>query len=112
MVSVCIGVSVCIVLLQGEQSASGPNLFGVFGRRVADDSNYQQYSLAVLYKDIVWNENNLFTFLHAPRKFIPGTKMVFPGIQSGKDRKGITVVPVLNYSYLPPVHDLETQCIH
>lgn len=79
---------VCVVLLQGEQSASGPNLFGVFGRRVADDNNYQKYSLAVLYKDIVWNEKNLFKFLRAPRKFIPGTKMFFPGIQSGGDRKG------------------------
>lgn len=83
-------VHTCVVLLQDEQSTSGPNLFGVFGRRVADDNNYQQYSLAVLYKDIVWNENNLFKFLHAPRKFIPGTKMLFQGIQSSKDRKGNT----------------------
>lgn len=77
--------------LQNEKSAEGPNLHGLFGRRVADDSGYQSYSLAVQYKDIVWSESNLFQFLYAPRKFIPGTKMIFPGIKSEKDRKGMYI---------------------
>lgn len=42
----------------------------------------------MLYKDILWTENNLFLFLNAPKKFIPGTKMIFPGIQSAQDKKG------------------------
>ena len=41
-----------------------------------------------MYKDIVWTESNLFQFLHAPKKFIPGTKMVFAGLQSKQERKG------------------------
>ena len=73
---------------QGEQSTEGPNLFGLFGRKVAVDSSFKSYSLAAIYKDIVWNEDNLFQFLHAPKKFIPGTKMIFDGIQSKQDRKG------------------------
>ncbi len=36
----------------------------------------------------MWTEDNLFQFLHAPKKFIPGTKMIFDGIQSRQDRKG------------------------
>ena len=73
---------------QGEQSPAAPNLFNLFGRRVANDTAYQHYSPAVMYKDIVWDDNNLFQFLHAPRRFIPGTKMIFPGIKSKQDRKG------------------------
>lgn len=66
---------------------------------MADDNAYQSYSPAVLYKDIVWTENNLFQFLHAPRKFIPGTKMIFPGIKSKKDRKGDFLLAMWSHRY-------------
>ncbi len=71
-----------------QGSNHGPNLKGLFGRRVADDNNFKSYSLAAEYKDIVWNEENLSQFLTNPRKFIPGTKMLFPGIRHKQDRRG------------------------
>ena len=55
---------------------------------MADDANFKAYSLAAIYKDIMWNEDHLFKFLEAPKKFIPGTKMIFDGIQSKQDRLG------------------------
>ena len=67
----------------------GPNLHGVFGRKVAEDTSYLKYSLASMYKDITWNEDNLMQFLEDPKKFIPGTKMLFKGLKSVEQRKGI-----------------------
>ena len=66
----------------------GPNLHGVFGRKVAEDTSYLKYSLASMYKDITWNEDNLMRFLEDPKKFIPGTKMLFKGLKSVEQRTG------------------------
>ena len=67
---------------------TGPNLYGIFGRKVASESNYTKYSVQALYKDTIWDQENLDKFLTHPKKFIPGTKMVFEGIKREKDRKG------------------------
>ena len=77
-----------------EIPKEGPNLYRLFGRRVANDINYTSYSLAAQYKDIVWTEDTLSLFLKAPRKFIPGTKMLFPGIRHRQDRKGTYIFQV------------------
>ena len=61
---------------------------------MADDANFKSYSVAAIYKHIVWTEDNLFVFLKAPKIFIPGTKMIFDGIQSEKDRKGMVSISV------------------
>jgi len=35
---------------------------------------------------IVWGKETLFEYLLDPKKYIPGTKMVFPGLKSAQDR--------------------------
>ncbi len=37
---------------------------------------------------IVWGEDTLFEYLLDPRKYIPGTRMVFSGLKKEGDRKG------------------------
>lgn len=39
-----------------------------------------------VHSGITWNKETLFTYLENPKKFIPGTKMVFPGLKSKQDR--------------------------
>jgi cytochrome c len=34
----------------------------------------------------VWGEETLMEYLINPKKYIPGTKMVFPGLKKEKDR--------------------------
>lgn len=36
--------------------------------------------------DIVWRAETLDRYLAAPKKFIPGNRMPFPGIRNDKDR--------------------------
>ncbi len=66
----------------------GPNLHQVFGRKVGKERNYSNYSLATLYKDITWDEHNMMEFLEDPKKFIPGTRMIFKGLRSVEQRQG------------------------
>lgn len=45
-----------------------------------------RYTEANIKKGIVWGEDTLMEYLINPKKYIPGTKMVFPGLKKEKDR--------------------------
>ena len=38
---------------------------------------------------VTWTEENLFTYLENPKKFIKGTTMVFDGLKKEADRKDL-----------------------
>ena len=42
----------------------------------------------IVFIGITWGEDTLFTYLEAPKKYIPGTKMVFAGLKKPQDRAG------------------------
>lgn len=41
-----------------------------------------------LFTGITWGEDTLFIYLEAPKKYIPGTKMVFAGLKKPQERAG------------------------
>ena len=47
------------------------------------------YSQANKEAAVLWGEDTLFDYLKAPKKYIPGTKMVFAGLKKKKDRKNL-----------------------
>ena len=69
----------CLCALQG------PNLGGLFGRQSGTQEGYA-YSKANKEKAVIWGEETLYDYLLAPKKYIPGTKMVFAGLKKPKDR--------------------------
>lgn len=53
----------------------GPNLYRVIGRQVGSLPGYS-YSTALAESDLVWDEQNLDTFMRNPPAMFHGTRMV------------------------------------
>ncbi len=66
----------------------GPSLFGVVGREAGTAPNFN-YSDAMKNFKHKWTPEELHTYLEDPRKLVPGTKMIFPGLKNEKDRDNV-----------------------
>lgn len=75
---------VCHQIGPGAQNAIGPVLNGVVGRHSGIYPGYP-YSDANKNSGIVWTVAELQTYLQNPQKVVPGTKMMFPGLEKKSD---------------------------
>jgi cytochrome c len=66
----------------------GPSLAGVFGRDSGTAPGFA-YSDAMKNAHKKWTADELNTYLADPRKEVPGTKMVFPGLKDEKQRQDV-----------------------
>jgi cytochrome c len=79
--------SVCHTVEAGKNKI-GPSLAGILGRTAGSVPGYT-YTEANKNSGVTWDEKNLDTYLSDPKKFIPGTKMLFAGVKNDDDRKAL-----------------------
>jgi cytochrome c len=78
----------CHDISTSPSAKTGPNLHGVFGRRVGSLPGYA-YSPAMQAQSFVWDASHLDRWLTQPTDLIPGTAMAFGGLSSKADRDAV-----------------------
>lgn len=88
----------CHTVAQGGADMTGPNLWGVLGRKAGSEGKFN-YSDGLKAAGFVWDAAKLDTWIADPRAMIATTKMSFVGLKDPKDR--IDVVAYLQTETSP-----------
>lgn len=80
----------CAICHSAEKGKNkiGPSLFGIFGEKAAEVKGFR-FSPAMKKSGLKWDEATLDKYLTNPRKVVKGTRMVFAGLRSKKDRDDV-----------------------
>ncbi|HEX7885869.1 MAG TPA: cytochrome c family protein [Phenylobacterium sp.] len=78
----------CHSIEQGGPNGTGPDLWGVVGRKPASHGGFA-YSAGMTEfggKQAAWDYDHLYEFIKGPQKYVAGTKMTFVGLKKPEDR--------------------------
>ncbi len=79
--------SACHTLTSGDNGGKlGPSLMGVFGRVAGSATYFDTYSPALRAADHAWDRDTMDSWLLSPSGLVPGTSMVFGGIDDDQKR--------------------------
>ena len=78
----------CHTFTKGGMDMTGPNNYGVIGRKPGSKPGFSYSSGMVDFgtKVPAWDYDHLYMFLKNPQAYISGTKMTFAGLKNPEDR--------------------------
>ena len=74
----------CHQIGEGARNGVGPNLNGLIGRKSGSVEGYS-YSEANKASGLTWDEDTFRDYIKHPKAKVPGTKMIFAGIQKDEE---------------------------
>lgn len=74
--------------VEAGKNRVGPSLHGIVGRKSGSVEGFK-YSEPMKKAGLTWTEETLHQYLSNPKGFIPGNKMVFPGLKDEKERQNV-----------------------
>jgi cytochrome c len=90
--------------LAGSAKKIGPPLRGIAGRPAGSLEDYS-YSPALSNSGVVWNARSLDAFIASPQSFVPGTRMMSPGVVGGAERSDLVFFLLESGPLDPPEPD-------
>ena len=78
----------CHTTAQGGEAMTGPNLWGIFGRKAGSDPTFT-YSDDLKHAGWVWDADRIDKWITNPRAVLAGTKMTFIGMPDANDRRDV-----------------------
>jgi cytochrome c len=78
----------CHTLNQGGQDMTGPNLWGIFGRKAGSEPGFS-YSDDMKNAGWTWDADRIDKWITNPRAVLAGTKMTFVGMPDPTNRRDL-----------------------
>ncbi|HWF77310.1 MAG TPA: cytochrome c family protein [Caulobacteraceae bacterium] len=78
----------CHTLPEGGEDMTGPNLWGIFGRKAGSKPGFS-YSDELKNAGWTWDADRIDKWITNPHAVLPDTKMTFIGMPSATDRRDV-----------------------